>query len=314
MLPRLTQLRYLVTVAEEGQMTRAARKLHLAQPALSQAIAQLESELGVELLHRNPRGVTPTEAGEAFLAKARTALAATEDAALTAQSFARAASGELRFGFLGLPPFDKAPQLFARFNDAQPQAELSFHELGFPCGSTASWLAGVDMAMCFSPTPDPEVDVEPLWTEPRTVIASKRHPLARRAKLTLKDVLDETFLGCDPSVEETWAGFWRLDDHRGGRAARVTSDCALSASEMAALVASGRAITTLAASSAALVPKVLADVVAIPLIDADPAVLAVAWRCDHHNPLVEAFVMVAREHVSSDGGAPAADAADALSS
>src|SRR2546427_41714 len=210
-------------------MTRAARKLHLAQPALSQAIAQLESELGVELLHRNPRGVTPTEAGEAFLAKARTALEATEDAALTARSFARAASGELRFGFLGLPPFDKAPQLFASFNDAHPQAQLSFHELGFPRGSTAAWLASVDMAMCFSPSPDPEVEVQPLWTEPRVVIACKGHHLAQRAELTLEDVLDETFLGCDPSVEETWAGFWRLDDHRGGRQARVTSDRALSA-------------------------------------------------------------------------------------
>jgi len=306
MPPRLTQLRYLVTVAEEGQMTRAARKLHLAQPALSQAIAQLESELGVELLHRNPRGVTPTEAGEAFLAKARTALAATEDAALTAQSFARADSGELRFGFLGLPPFDKAPQLFASFNDAHPHAKLSFHELGFPRGSTASWLAGVDMAMCFSPTPDPEVEVQPLSTEPRMVMVSKHHPLAQRTELTLKDALDENFLGCDPSVEEGWAGFWRLDDHRDGRPARVTADRALSASEMAALVASGRAITTLASSSAALVPKVLTDVVAIPLADADPAVLAVAWRRDHHNPLVEAFVAVAREYVSSDGRAPAA--------
>ena len=306
MPPRLTQLRYLVTVAEEGQMTRAARKLHLAQPALSQAIAQLESELGVELLHRNPRGVTPTEAGEAFLVKARTALAATEDAALTARSFARGPSGELRFGFLGLPPFDKAPQLFANFNDANPQAQLSFHELGFPRGSTASWLAGVDMAMCFSPTPHPEVEVQPLWTEPRVVMVSKHHPLAQRTELTLKDALDETFLGCDPSVEEGWAGFWRLDDHRDGRPARVTADRALSASEMAALVASGRAITTLASSSAALVPKVVTDVVAIPLADADPAVLAVAWRRDHHNPLVEAFVAVAREYVSSDGRAPAA--------
>ena len=306
MPPRLTQLRYLVTVAEEGQMTRAARKLHLAQPALSQAIAQLESELGVELLHRNPRGVTPTEAGDAFLAKARTALAATEDAALTAQSFARADSGELRFGFLGLPPFDKAPQLFASFNDAHPHAQLSFHELGFPRGSTASWLAGVDMAMCFSPTPHPEVEVQPLWTEPRVVMASKHHPLAQRTELTLKDALDENFLGCDPSVEEGWAGFWRLDDHRNGRPARVTADRALSASEMAALVASGRAITTLASSSAALVPKVLTDIVAIPLADADPAVLTVVWRRDHHNPLVEALVAVAREHVSSDGRAPAA--------
>jgi DNA-binding transcriptional LysR family regulator len=312
--PRLTQLRYLVTVAEEGQMTRAASKLHLAQPALSQAIAQLESELGVELLHRNPRGVTPTEAGEAFLAKARTALEATEDAAQTARSFARAASGELRFGFLGLPPFDKAPHLFASFNDAHPQAQLSFHELGFPRASTASWLAGVVMAFFFSPNPDPVVEVQPLGTEPRVVIASKRHPLAQRSELKLKDVLDETFLGCDPSVEETWAGFWRLDDHRDGRPARVTSDRALSASEMAALVASGRAITTLASSSAALVPKVLADVVAIPLADANPAVLAVAWRRDHHNPLVEAFVSVAGEHVNSHGGAAAAREADALSS
>jgi DNA-binding transcriptional LysR family regulator len=310
MPPRLTQLRYLVTVAEEGQMTQAARKLHLAQPALSQAIAQLEAELGVELLHRNPRGVTPTEAGEAFLAKARTALAATEDAALTAQSFARAASDELRFGFLGLPPFDKAPQLFASFNAAHPQAKLTFHELGFPRGSTASWLAAVDIAMCFSPTPDSEVEVQAMWTEPRVVVASKHHPLAQRAELTVKEVLDETFLGCDPSVEEGWAGFWRLDDHRDGRPARVTADRALSASEMAALVASGRAITTLASSSAALVPRVLADVVAIPLADADPAVLAVAWRRDHHNPLVEAFVAVAREHISSEGRAPAAQSGD----
>lgn len=313
MAPRLTQLRYLVTVADEGQMTRAARKLHLAQPALSQAIAQLESELGVELLHRNPRGVTPTEAGEAFLAKARTALAATEDAALTAQSFARAASGELRFGFLGLPPFGKAPHLFTSFNDAHPDAEVSFHELGFPRGSTAAWLAGVDIAMCFSPTPDSEVEVQPLWAEPRMVIASKRHPLARRSKLKLRDVLDETFMGFDPSVEETWAGFWRLDDHREGRPARVTSDRALSASEMAALLASGRAITTLASSSAALLPSLLADAVAIPLVDADPAVLAVAWRCDHHNPLVDAFVTVAREHVNGGGGARVAQAANGLS-
>ena len=75
------QLRYFVTVAEDGQMTRAARRLHIAQPALSQAISQLEAELGIELLVRHPRGVTLTPAGEAFLPKARAVVASEQDAA-----------------------------------------------------------------------------------------------------------------------------------------------------------------------------------------------------------------------------------------
>ena len=82
---RLEQLRYFVTVAEEGQMTRAARKLHLAQPALSQAIAQLESELGIDLLVRHARGVTLTPAGETFVPKARLALAAADAQVFTVE-------------------------------------------------------------------------------------------------------------------------------------------------------------------------------------------------------------------------------------
>jgi len=65
-MTRLRQIQYFVAVAEEEQITRAARKLHLAQPALSQAIAQLESQLGVALLERHAHGVTLTAAGEAF--------------------------------------------------------------------------------------------------------------------------------------------------------------------------------------------------------------------------------------------------------
>src|SRR5580693_3251311 len=98
------QLHYFVTVSEEGQITRAARKLHLAQPALSQAIAHLESELGIELFVRHPRGVTLTQAGEAFLVKAQAALAAEAETAQMGLSLRRAASAAIVVGFVGPPP------------------------------------------------------------------------------------------------------------------------------------------------------------------------------------------------------------------
>src|ERR1700688_123261 len=106
---RRGQLRYFVAVADEGQMTRAARKLHIAQPALSQAIAQLESDLARGRLERHARGVTLTPAGEAFLPKARAALAAETDAAATAQSLARSVRGAITVGYIGPPPVIHGP-------------------------------------------------------------------------------------------------------------------------------------------------------------------------------------------------------------
>src|SRR3974377_761339 len=92
------QLRYFVTVAEEGQITRAAARLHIAQPALSHAIATLETDLGGQLFERHARGVTPTGAGEALLPKARTAVASEVEFEQTARSLVRAAAGVLEVG------------------------------------------------------------------------------------------------------------------------------------------------------------------------------------------------------------------------
>ena len=90
---RRGQLEYFVAVAEDGQMTSAARRLGIAQPALSQAIAQLETDLGLKLLDRHPRGVTLTDAGEALYAKACVAVAASVAADGTARSLARGHQG-----------------------------------------------------------------------------------------------------------------------------------------------------------------------------------------------------------------------------
>ena len=293
-MPRLRHLRYFVAVAEEGQITAAAQKLHLAQPALSEAIAQLERELGVDLFRRNHRGVTLTPAGEVLLTKARAAIEAADDAALAARSLARAGRGVLRFGFLGIPPSEKAPELFARFHASHTEVEIAFRELGFPSRSTVAWLADVDIALCFSPTPHPDVEICALRAEPRLVLVSQEHRLADCEEVVVADVLDETYLGFHPSVDPTWAGFWRLDDHRERPPQRVTHDEPSSAWELVALIPAGRGIATIAHSSAILVPEVIPGLAVIPLSDANPAVLALAYHKDTCNPLVHAFVALAQ--------------------
>ena len=124
MVLKYSQLSYFVKVAEIGQITAAARILHVAQPALSQSINHLEAQLGVKLLDRHPRGVSLTPAGRIFLAKAKLALDAQDDAAATAASLARDLRGALQIGFLSIPPMLIAPALLERFGREHPQVEV----------------------------------------------------------------------------------------------------------------------------------------------------------------------------------------------
>jgi DNA-binding transcriptional LysR family regulator len=305
---RRGQLIYFVTVAEEGQITRAAKKLHIAQPAMSQAIAQLESQLGVELLRRHARGVSLTEAGEVFLAKARIALDAEEDAESTARSLARSAGGRVEMGFLSTPPMMFAAHLFDAFSAARPDVTVAFRELQFPVGSTVEWLGDVDVAMCFAATPHVDIEMQTLWDERRCVLLHRDHPLAARSALTVADVLDEPFYGCHPSVDPVWAGFWTLDDHRGGAPQRLTQDRPINSLELIATISSGRALRAFSMTTARTLASFMPELVAVPLTDARPAQCALAWRASQANPHVATFAQVARTLVDSVGEAPSPDA------
>jgi DNA-binding transcriptional LysR family regulator len=304
-------LLYFVTVADEGQITRAARKLELAQPALSQAIAQLESDLGFKLLKRHARGVTLTPAGEAFLVKARAAVSAWSDAAATARSMARARHGTIEFGFLGVPPGLHSPKILEGFARANPEIDVCYRELPFPTAVTSSWLGDVDVAVCHSPPLDPGVWVETLRSEPRVVLAPGHHPLARQREVTVAEVLDETFIGFHPSVEPAWASFWSLDDHRGETPRRLTPDGVANPHEVFAALAVRQAITTAPASVAGLIPNALSGVVAIPLRDADPASIALVGHQDRANPLVQALLQFALGNTDDEGDL-AAERSDGL--
>ncbi|MBF6084284.1 LysR family transcriptional regulator [Nocardia cyriacigeorgica] len=126
----LRQLRYFVTVVEEGGFTRAAQRLHLTQPGLSAQIRQLERELGQPLLERGARRVTPTEVGAAVLADARAALAAAERIAHTVDEFTGLLRGQVRVGLISgaaTEEFD-VPAALAAFHDDHPQVGISLTE------------------------------------------------------------------------------------------------------------------------------------------------------------------------------------------
>jgi DNA-binding transcriptional LysR family regulator len=296
---RPNHLRYFVMVTEEGQITRAAEKLYIAQPALSHAIAQLESDVGVELLKRHARGVTLTPAGEVFLEKARVALAADAEAVETARMLARGQAKRLELGFVGAPPGLHSPGPLKRLVEAHPEIEIHYRELPFPFTPTRSWLSGVDVAAGHRPAADPDVWSRPFSREPRVVLTAKDHPLAGRDGLKVADVLDETFIGFDPSTDREWAGFWSLDDHRGAPPRRVTNDEVSNAQEVLAALALSTAITTAPAVVGALLTGLQTRVVTIPLEDAEPSDVVLVGRNDRRSPAVETMLAFFR---SLDGG------------
>lgn len=298
---RRGQLRCFVAVADCGQVTSAARKLFMTQPAVSQAIAQLESELGFKLFDRSGRGVTLTPAGARFYEPARRAVEADSAAALVAESLARASEGTIMFGFLGSAPALDSPDAVAAFAEAYPNIELRFQELRFPSYPTSSWLSEVDVAACHLPSPDPGVWAQTLREEPRVVLVPSRHELASRARLSVAEVIDETFIGLHRSVEPSWAGFWSLDDERGGPPRRVTADRASNPQEVLASLAVREAITTVPASVGRLLASFSDQLAAIPLTGARPSQIALVGHEDRHNPLVETLVEFARRFPSQAG-------------
>lgn len=153
----------------------------------------------------------------------------------------------------------------------------------------------MDVAIASRPAADQHVWALPLRAEPRVVLAPKDHPLADRSELAVGEALDETFLGFDAAVDPVWAGFWSLDDHRGGPPASITAARSANSQERFGLIVGGGGIATLPACHAEIIAKALPGVVAIPLRDADPTILSLVGREARRDGIVEALLGVARE-------------------
>jgi DNA-binding transcriptional LysR family regulator len=144
----LRQLRYFVTIADEGSVTRAAQRLYVAQPSVSQQIKALEAELGGPLLERIPTGVRLTEAGKAFVGEARAALQYAERAASSARSVLGLHSGELEIATVTSMAYGILPAVFSRWQEAHPAPTLRLREYTHRDGLYAAVRGGVgDLAI-----------------------------------------------------------------------------------------------------------------------------------------------------------------------
>ncbi|MBL6653116.1 MAG: LysR family transcriptional regulator [Reyranella sp.] len=192
----LRHLRYFATVAREGHITRAAEKLHIQQPPLSQQIKALEAEIGAPLLVRHPRGVSLTDAGRTFLADAEAVLAQVERAAAHARRTARGEVGRIAVGFTTSAPFHPlVARAIREFRAGRPGVSFVLEETG-----SVELLAGLreerlDIAFIRSGLADPQgLAVHALLQEDMVAALPARHRLTRRPQLTLKDLAPETFI------------------------------------------------------------------------------------------------------------------------
>ena len=190
----LRHLRYFVAVAEERNFGRAARRVHIAQPPLSQQIRALERDLGVTLLHRTSRRVLLTDAGRAFLVEARSTLAQADRAAQVASRAAGGQIGQLVIGHMASAELNVFPRLLPVFRKRCPGVDLAFRLLGVE--EQFEMLRGGEIHVGFVrlPAADRSLTVKPLVREPLVIALPERHRLARRRSLALRALAGERLL------------------------------------------------------------------------------------------------------------------------
>ena len=190
----LRHLRYFVAVAQESSFTRAAQRLHISQPPLSQQIGDLESELGTRLLMRTSRRVELTTAGEAFLEHAKAILERVEQARSHARAIGSGGAGRLEIGLSGSLLLGPMPQLIAAYRRSHSAVAVVLHEM-----TPAAQLAGlrdrkIDLSFSRTAFNDDGLVSEQVWADPVVVALPRGHPMTKRRKLELVDLKNEEFV------------------------------------------------------------------------------------------------------------------------
>src|SRR5579871_5955585 len=199
----LRHLRYFVAVAEELHFGRAARRLHLSQPPLSQQIRKLEELLGYPLLARTSRAVKLTGAGEEFLERARSTLRKMDDDIEATRSTARGEAGSLSVGFIGSGMLTGLPAMLGLYRARFPKVRLQLREFHTSGIVRALREGGLDVGFLRDGGPTEGLEVETLFSEAFYAVLPARHPLAkasRQRSIRASDLRNQPFVFLSPAA------------------------------------------------------------------------------------------------------------------
>ncbi|MBY5587588.1 LysR family transcriptional regulator [Rhizobium leguminosarum] len=285
----LRHLRYFLAVAEEGNFTRAAGKLGIGQPPLSQQIRDLEREVGAALFHRVPHGAELTAAGAAFLGEAKASLAAAEKAKLAAQSANRGETGRLSLGFTASSAFNPVVSTtIRRFRARWPEVQLSLTEMNTLALMQKLERGELDATFMRPSLDDPTgIRLRRLPDEPMVIALPASHPLARHPSLPLAALADEPFI-----LFPRLVGLSLYDDvvlacRKAGFELTVAQE-APQISSVVNLVAADLGVSIVPAS----ISQIKLEGVAYRPIEGPPAVarLALAILKTHRSPVTENLI------------------------
>ncbi|GAA2165146.1 LysR family transcriptional regulator [Actinomadura napierensis] len=290
----LRQLRYLVAIADAGNLGRAAESLFVSQPALSYALRRLESELGVRLFDRHAGGVTATAAGLEIVAEARRTVRQAEKVTAAAERHRRVRTGVLRVGFEASGAGELTTRARAEFARAHPGVRVEPKRFDWGGEADALRSGQVDVAFVWLPADLTGLHAEVVHTEPRIVGLPAAHPLAGREAVGILDVKDEPLLWTERAPRE-WVDWWAVNPRPDGSEPRwgPTND---NVEEMLEQVAEGTAICFAPSSMARYYTR--PGLVWVPLTGVEPLRVALAWTDGADGALVRSFAAVVRELVS----------------
>jgi DNA-binding transcriptional LysR family regulator len=288
----LRHLRYFVAVAEVLNFTKAAEKLHLAQPSLTRQIHNLEEEIGVQLLNRSKSHVALTAEGHAFLIDARRLLTLAEESVSAIQRLSRGETGQLNIAYLSNFNFDLLPKTLGIFRESFPHIALNLFDMTPAEQLRALEARKIDLG--FVGLRPPAITREVHWdtiARHKTIVAvPQKHPLARKSKITLMDLKTMFFVGMS---EKTHPSFreWLCEVCRpAGFVPKILQDAELEPGLMR-FVAEGLGVT-LAREQIKNLPH--PGVVFRPLSPPVKTDYCIAWNRDNDSRALEQYIRIVK--------------------
>jgi DNA-binding transcriptional LysR family regulator len=292
----LRQLRYFVAVAEEMHFGRAAIRLHMTQPPLSQTIQALEAELGTQLFLRTKRSVTLTPAGTALLPEARRILLQAKILPDVVRRAATGESGRLSLAFVSTADYSILPPFLREFRERYPQVEIELREATSDVQLEDLSQGRIDAGLVIPPLPHKaktELEYVPVLSEPLILAAPKGTSALRgKAEIALKAVSDMPLIIFPRRIAPAFHDAILTCFHDAGLTPRIGQE-AIQMQTIVSLVSAGMGI--------ALVPQSVSNlkrpgVEYKPLAGKTPVVeTGLAWRRDNASPVLRAFLELLRK-------------------